>query len=52
MFYPNLMFIADVIHSLLHFLHLFIHIHKICILTTPFFTSNTTFVANFFAKKV
>ncbi|KAG4952667.1 hypothetical protein JHK85_046534 [Glycine max] len=50
--YPGLMLTAAAIHSLLRFLRLFVHIREVCVLTAPFFASNTTLVAYFFAKEV
>jgi len=52
MLYPIPMLTVVIIHSLFHFLCLFVFIYKVCILTTPFFASNTTLVAYFFAKEV
>nr|KYP71410.1 Dolichyl-diphosphooligosaccharide--protein glycosyltransferase subunit STT3 [Cajanus cajan] len=50
--YPGLMLTAVAIHSLLRLLRLAVHIRKVCVLTAPFFASNTTLVAYFFAKEV
>ncbi|XP_040995649.1 dolichyl-diphosphooligosaccharide--protein glycosyltransferase subunit STT3B [Juglans microcarpa x Juglans regia] len=50
--YPGLMVTAAIIYWLLRFLRFAIHIREVCVLTAPFFASNTTLVAYFFGKEV
>ncbi|KAG6627022.1 hypothetical protein CIPAW_15G093600 [Carya illinoinensis] len=57
--YPGLMVTAAIIYWFLHFLCFSIvrtnvtaiHIREVCVLTAPFFASNTTLVAYFFSKE-
>ncbi|MFQ6649005.1 hypothetical protein Gotur_022880 [Gossypium turneri] len=50
--YPGLMVTAALIYRLLHFLRFAVHIREVCVLTAPFFASNTTLVAYFFGKEI
>lgn len=50
--YPGLMVTAALIHRFLNFLSFVVHIREVCVLTAPFFASNTTLVAYFFGKEI
>lgn len=50
--YPGLMVTAAVIYWVMKFLRFAVHIREVCVLTAPFFASNTTLVAYFFGKEV
>ncbi|KAF6160846.1 hypothetical protein GIB67_036047 [Kingdonia uniflora] len=50
--YPGLMVTAAVIYWTLRFLRFAVHIREVCVLTAPFFASNTTLVAYFFGKEI
>ncbi|KAG9156656.1 hypothetical protein Leryth_006629 [Lithospermum erythrorhizon] len=50
--YPGLMVTAACIYWTLRFLRFFVHIREVCVLTAPFFASNTTLVAYFFGKEI
>ncbi|KMZ59595.1 Dolichyl-diphosphooligosaccharide-protein glycosyltransferasesubunit STT3A [Zostera marina] len=50
--YPGLMVTAACIYWLMRFLRFFVHIREVCVLTAPFFASNTTIVAYFFGKEI
>ncbi|XP_068646986.1 dolichyl-diphosphooligosaccharide--protein glycosyltransferase subunit STT3B-like isoform X2 [Aristolochia californica] len=50
--YPGLMVTAGAIYWVLRFLRFFVHIREVCVLTAPFFASNTTLVAYFFGKEL
>ncbi|KAI3796936.1 hypothetical protein L1987_39623 [Smallanthus sonchifolius] len=50
--YPGLMVTAALIYWTLKFLRFAVHIHEVCVLTAPFFASNTTIVAYFFGKEL
>ncbi|XP_071696577.1 dolichyl-diphosphooligosaccharide--protein glycosyltransferase subunit STT3B [Rutidosis leptorrhynchoides] len=50
--YPGLMVTAAIIYWGLKFLRFAVHIREVCVLTAPFFASNTTIVAYFFGKEV
>ncbi|XP_024990333.1 dolichyl-diphosphooligosaccharide--protein glycosyltransferase subunit STT3B [Cynara cardunculus var. scolymus] len=50
--YPGLMVTAAVIYWALKFLRFAVHIREVCVLTAPFFASNTTIVAYFFGKEL
>ncbi|KAI4319255.1 hypothetical protein MLD38_032878 [Melastoma candidum] len=50
--YPGLMLTAALIHKVLQFLSFYVHIREVCVLTAPFFASNTTLVAYFFGKEI
>ncbi|KAK8671392.1 hypothetical protein V6N13_037988 [Hibiscus sabdariffa] len=50
--YPGLMVTAALIYRILHFLRFAVHIREVCVLTAPFFASNTTLVAYFFGKEI
>ncbi|KAI3735731.1 hypothetical protein L6452_15241 [Arctium lappa] len=50
--YPGLMVTAAVIYWALRFLRFAVHIREVCVLTAPFFASNTTIVAYFFGKEL
>ncbi|KAG9441933.1 hypothetical protein H6P81_017787 [Aristolochia fimbriata] len=50
--YPGLMVTAAAIYWVLRFLRFFVHIREVCVLTAPFFASNTTLVAYFFGKEL
>lgn len=50
--YPGLMVTAAVIYWLLRLLSFAVHIREVCVLTAPFFASNTTIVAYFFGKEI
>ncbi|KAK4479248.1 hypothetical protein RD792_014759 [Penstemon davidsonii] len=50
--YPGLMVTAAFIYWTLRFLSFAVHIREVCVLTAPFFASNTTIVAYFFGKEL
>lgn len=50
--YPGLMVTAAIIYWALRFLRFAVHIREVCVLTAPFFASNTTLVAYFFGKEI
>ncbi|PPR95518.1 hypothetical protein GOBAR_AA25148 [Gossypium barbadense] len=50
--YPGLMVTAVLIYRILRFLRFAVHIREVCVLTAPFFASNTTLVAYFFGKEI
>ncbi|KAJ0781452.1 putative dolichyl-diphosphooligosaccharide--protein glycotransferase [Helianthus annuus] len=50
--YPGLMVTAALIYWILKFLRFAVHIREVCVLTAPFFASNTTIVAYFFGKEL
>ncbi|KAL0357642.1 UNVERIFIED_CONTAM: Dolichyl-diphosphooligosaccharide--protein glycosyltransferase subunit STT3B [Sesamum calycinum] len=50
--YPGLMVTAALIYWILRFLRFAVHIREVCVLTAPFFASNTTLVAYFFGKEL
>ncbi|KAF2296822.1 hypothetical protein GH714_005585 [Hevea brasiliensis] len=50
--YPGLMVTAAIIYWTLRFLRFAVHIREVCVLTAPFFASNTTIVAYFFGKEI
>ncbi|XP_062158118.1 dolichyl-diphosphooligosaccharide--protein glycosyltransferase subunit STT3B [Alnus glutinosa] len=50
--YPGLMVTAAIIYWILRFLRFAVHIREVCVLTAPFFASNTTLVAYFFGKEL
>ncbi|XP_076952819.1 dolichyl-diphosphooligosaccharide--protein glycosyltransferase subunit STT3B-like [Bidens hawaiensis] len=50
--YPGLMVTAALIYWTLKFLRFAVHIREVCVLTAPFFASNTTIVAYFFGKEL
>ncbi|KAK3032767.1 hypothetical protein RJ639_035712 [Escallonia herrerae] len=50
--YPGLMVTAALIYWTLRFLRFAVHIREVCVLTAPFFASNTTLVAYFFGKEL
>nr|XP_043631809.1 dolichyl-diphosphooligosaccharide--protein glycosyltransferase subunit STT3B isoform X2 [Erigeron canadensis] len=50
--YPGLMVTAALIYWTLKFLRFAVHIREVCVLTAPFFASNTTLVAYFFGKEI
>ncbi|CAN1266750.1 Dolichyl-diphosphooligosaccharide--protein glycosyltransferase subunit STT3B [Linum perenne] len=50
--YPGLMVTAALIYWTLRFLRFAVHIREVCVLTAPFFASNTTLVAYFFGKEI
>ncbi|CAK9185572.1 unnamed protein product [Ilex paraguariensis] len=50
--YPGLMVTAALIYWALRFLRFAVHIREVCVLTAPFFASNTTLVAYFFGKEL
>ncbi|RRT68166.1 hypothetical protein BHE74_00042625 [Ensete ventricosum] len=50
--YPGLMVTAALIYRALRFLTFAVHIREVCVLTAPFFASNTTIVAYFFGKEI
>ncbi|CAN6463413.1 unnamed protein product [Victoria cruziana] len=50
--YPGLMVTAASIYRLLRFLSFAVHIREVCVLTAPFFASNTTLVAYLFGKEL
>ncbi|PSS08036.1 Dolichyl-diphosphooligosaccharide--protein glycosyltransferase subunit STT3B like [Actinidia chinensis var. chinensis] len=50
--YPGLMVTAALIYWSLRFVRFAVHIREVCVLTAPFFASNTTIVAYFFGKEL
>ncbi|CAI5517213.1 unnamed protein product [Closterium sp. Naga37s-1] len=50
--YPGLMVTSAVIYWALHALSLVVHIRDVCVMTAPFFASNTAMVAYFFGKEI
>ncbi|KAK3225378.1 hypothetical protein Dsin_005240 [Dipteronia sinensis] len=50
--YPGLMVTAALIYWTLRLLRFAVHIREVCVLTAPFFASNTTLVAYFFGKEI
>eukprot|EP00250_Pteridium_aquilinum_P014676 c22137_g1_i1 orf=301-2505(+) len=50
--YPGLMVTAALIYWTLRLLSFAVHIRDVCVLTAPFFASNTTVVAYFFGKEI
>ncbi|KAJ6359281.1 hypothetical protein OIU76_000915 [Salix suchowensis] len=50
--YPGLMVTAAMMYWGLRFLRFAVHIREVCVLTAPFFASNTTLVAYFFGKEI
>ncbi|KAI3797494.1 hypothetical protein L1987_32751 [Smallanthus sonchifolius] len=50
--YPGLMVTAALIYWTLKFFRFAVHIREVCVLTAPFFASNTTIVAYFFGKEL
>ncbi|KAJ7565033.1 hypothetical protein O6H91_02G045000 [Diphasiastrum complanatum] len=50
--YPGLMVTAALIYWTLRFFSFAVHIRDVCVLTAPFFASNTTIVAYFFGKEL
>ncbi|KAJ3669545.1 hypothetical protein LUZ60_011495 [Juncus effusus] len=50
--YPGLMVTAALMYRILRFFTFAIHIREVCVLTAPFFASNTTLVAYFFGKEI
>lgn len=46
------MLTAAGLYKILHFLRFAVHIREVCVLTAPFFASNTTIVAYFFGKEI
>ncbi|QHO42629.1 Dolichyl-diphosphooligosaccharide--protein glycosyltransferase subunit STT3B [Arachis hypogaea] len=50
--YPGLMLTAAALYWVLRFLRFAVHIREVCVLTAPFFASNTTLVAYFFGKEI
>ncbi|XP_072993670.1 dolichyl-diphosphooligosaccharide--protein glycosyltransferase subunit STT3B [Typha latifolia] len=50
--YPGLMVTAALLYRFLRFLTFAVHIREVCVLTAPFFASNTTLVAYFFGKEI
>uniref|UniRef100_A0A0C9QSM5 dolichyl-diphosphooligosaccharide--protein glycotransferase n=1 Tax=Wollemia nobilis TaxID=56998 RepID=A0A0C9QSM5_9CONI len=50
--YPGLMVTAALIYWTLRLLSFAVHIREVCVLTAPFFASNTTIVAYFFGKEL
>eukprot|EP00246_Nothoceros_aenigmaticus_P003493 TRINITY_DN14664_c0_g2_i1.p1 TRINITY_DN14664_c0_g2~~TRINITY_DN14664_c0_g2_i1.p1 ORF type:complete len:721 (+),score=112.90 TRINITY_DN14664_c0_g2_i1:167-2329(+) len=50
--YPGLMVTAALLYWLLRFLSFAVHIRDVCVLTAPFFASNTTLVAYLFGKEL
>ncbi|KAH7387680.1 hypothetical protein KP509_16G036300 [Ceratopteris richardii] len=50
--YPGLMVTAAVLYWTLRLLSFMVHIRDVCVLTAPFFASNTTLVAYFFGKEI
>lgn len=44
--------ITAALYKILHFLRFAVHIREVCVLTAPFFASNTAIVAHFFGKEV
>ncbi|XP_010935542.1 dolichyl-diphosphooligosaccharide--protein glycosyltransferase subunit STT3B [Elaeis guineensis] len=50
--FPGLMVTAALIYRAVRFLTFAVHIREVCVLTAPFFASNTTLVAYFFGKEI
>ncbi|XP_030472347.2 dolichyl-diphosphooligosaccharide--protein glycosyltransferase subunit STT3B isoform X2 [Syzygium oleosum] len=50
--YPGLMVTAAAMYWGLRFLRFAVHIREVCVLTAPFFASNTTVLAYFFGKEI
>ncbi|KAL7192489.1 hypothetical protein ACSBR2_024341 [Camellia fascicularis] len=50
--YPGLMVTAALIYWAIKFLRFSVHIREVCVLTAPFFASNTTIVAYLFGKEL
>ncbi|RWR92602.1 dolichyl-diphosphooligosaccharide--protein glycosyltransferase subunit STT3B [Cinnamomum micranthum f. kanehirae] len=50
--YPGLMVTAAFLYWVLRFLRFAVNIKDVCVLTAPFFASNTTLVAYFFGKEI
>ena len=50
--YPGLMVTAAIIYWTLRALSIVVHIKDVCVLTAPFFASNTAMVAYFFGKEL
>lgn len=50
--YPGLMVTAALLYWILRFFSFTVHIRDVCVLTAPFFASNTTVVAYFFGKEI
>ncbi|KAL2641722.1 hypothetical protein R1flu_009309 [Riccia fluitans] len=50
--YPGLMVTAALLYWFLRALSFAVHIKDVCVLTAPFFASNTTIVAYFFGKEL
>eukprot|EP00898_Chlorokybus_atmophyticus_P005715 jgi/Chlat1/6144/Chrsp41S05700 len=50
--YPGLMWTSAIIYWILRALSLPVHIREVCVLTAPFFASNTAMVTYFFGKEV
>eukprot|EP00250_Pteridium_aquilinum_P014677 c22137_g2_i1 orf=275-2479(+) len=50
--YPGLMVTAALMYWTLRFFSFAVHIRDVCVLTAPFFASNTTVVAYFFGKEI
>lgn len=50
--YPGLMVTAALMYWTLRFFSFAVHIREVCVLTAPFFASNTTVVAYFFGKEI
>ncbi|KAG0588383.1 hypothetical protein KC19_2G239500 [Ceratodon purpureus] len=50
--YPGLMVTAAILYWVLRFLSLAVHIKDVCVLTAPFFASNTAMVAYFFGTEL
>lgn len=50
--YPGLMVTAALMYWALRLLSVAVHIRDVCVLTAPFFASNTTIVAYFFGKEI
>lgn len=50
--YPGLMVTAALMYWALRLLSFAVHIRDVCVMTAPFFASNTTVVAYFFGKEI
>ncbi|KAK1322218.1 Dolichyl-diphosphooligosaccharide--protein glycosyltransferase subunit STT3B [Acorus calamus] len=50
--YPGLMVTAHLLHRAISAILFAVHIREVCVLTAPFFASNTTVVAYLFGKEV
>ncbi|MCO5603205.1 hypothetical protein L7F22_057352 [Adiantum nelumboides] len=50
--YPGLMVTAALMYWALRLLSFAVHIRDVCVMTAPFFASNTTLVAYFFGKEI